>query len=104
MRKFYLSKNSCGYYRVHFIDPVTGKQGIGKSTHTKDWNDAVIMACSWLKNGVPEARSNSRAFENSRSSTVPANLKSFVDNLSENDALKVIELICSKFDFIISEI
>ena len=26
------------------------------------------------------------------------------NNLSENDALKVIELICSKFDFIISEI
>lgn len=58
MRQFYLSKNSCGYYRIHFIDPITGKQGTGKSTHTKDLNDAIMIAYNWLHNGIPEVRSN----------------------------------------------
>ena len=104
MRQFYLSKNSCGYYRIHFIDPITGKQGTGKSTHTKDLNDAVMIAYNWLHNGIPDARSNSRAFMNSQSSSVPANLKSLVDNISENDAMKVIKMICKKFNFILSEV
>lgn len=41
---------------------------------------------------------------NSQSSSVPANLKSLVDNLSENDALMVIKMICKKFNFILSEV
>ncbi len=35
MRQFYLGNNSSGYYRVYFVDPVTGTRGPGKSTHTK---------------------------------------------------------------------
>lgn len=48
MRQFYLSKNSCGYYRVHFVDPVTGVQGHGKSTHSKDRDEATRIAYDWL--------------------------------------------------------
>ncbi len=65
MKQFYLSKNSRGYYRVHFIDPVTGKQKSGKSTHVKNRDEALVIATYWLQNGVPEAQSNSRAFYNS---------------------------------------
>ena len=64
MKKFYLSKNSNGYYRVHFIDPVTGRQGSGKSTHTKDKLEAVMIAGIWLKEGVPIAASHSHHFRN----------------------------------------
>ena len=102
MRQFYLSKNSCGYYRVHFIDPVTGVQGNGKSTHSKDRVEATMIATSWLTNGTPEARGNSRAFHNSEAPTTSAKLISFIDNLSESDALKVVEMISKKFNFDLS--
>lgn len=62
MKKFYLSKNSCGYYRVHFIDPDTGKMKTGKSTHVKDRDEAIMIATYWLQHGKPSSRSNSRAF------------------------------------------
>ena len=64
MKKFYLSKNASGYYRVHFIDPVTGKQGTGKSTHTKDKVEAAMIAALWLKDGAPLAASHSHHFKN----------------------------------------
>ncbi|MCR5764570.1 MAG: tyrosine-type recombinase/integrase [Treponema sp.] len=92
MRQFYLSKNSCGYYRVHFIDPVTGLQGVGKSTHTKDRDEAILIASEWLKEGVPVARSDSRAFvtgncdRKSHLQTKTDNTKkSLLDNLTESD-------------------
>lgn len=98
MRQFYLSKNSCGYYRVHFVDPVTGIQGHGKSTHSKDRDEATRIAYDWLYNGAPDARGNSHAFNNSKTSTTSAKLISFIDNLSETDALKVVEMISKKFN------
>lgn len=64
MKKFYLSKNASGYYRVHFVDPVTGKQGSGKSTHTKDKLEAAMIAGLWLQEGVPLAASHSHYFKN----------------------------------------
>lgn len=62
MKQFYLAKNQHGYYRVDFIDPVTGLQGSGKSTHSKNRDEAMRIAYNWLYNGSPEARSNSRNF------------------------------------------
>lgn len=56
MRRLYLSNNSCGYYRVVFIDPVTGALSTGKSTHCKDKIEAAVVASSWLKDGVPVSR------------------------------------------------
>ena len=102
MRQFYLSKNSCGYYRVHFVDPVTGVQGHGKSTHSKDREEAIKIAYKWVYNGAPEARGNSHAFNNSDTPTTPAKLISFIDNLTESDALKVVEMISKKFNLDLS--
>ncbi len=102
MRQFYLSKNSCGYYRVHFVDPVTGVQGHGKSTHSKDRDEATRIAYDWLYNGAPDARGNSHAFNNSKTSTTSAKLISFIDNLTESDAMKVVEMISKKFNLDLS--
>ena len=54
MRQFYLYRNSSGYYRFYFIDPVTGIRDSGKSTHTKDKVEATMIATSWLQNGAPD--------------------------------------------------
>ena len=55
MRQFYLGRNSSGYYRVYFIDPVTGIRDSGKSTHTKDKVEATMIATSWLQNGSSDS-------------------------------------------------
>ena len=73
MKKFYLSKNANGYYRVHFVDPVTGKQGSGKSTHSKDKVEAAMIATLWLKEGVPIAASHSHHFNNEECKKVQVN-------------------------------
>ena len=100
MRQFYLSKNRHGYYRVHFIDPVTGLQGSGKSTHSKDKVEATLIAGRWLKEGVPAARTGSRAFvEQQENKSGPLNLNDVVSRLSENDARVLMSLISEKFGF-----
>ena len=74
------AKNSSGYYRVFFIDPVTGKQDSGKSTHSKDKVEATMIATSWLQNGVPAIRGNSRQFgNNALSCSTPLNLSKIVE-------------------------
>ncbi len=98
MRQFYLGRNSSGYYRVYFIDPVTGIRDSGKSTHTKDKVEATMIATSWLQNGAPDCRSNSRAFSNP-TSLIPINLKNMVEHLSEDDARIVFSLLTDKFGF-----
>ena len=54
IRQFYLDRNSFGYYRVYFIDPVTGIRDSGKSTHTKYKIEATMIATSWLQNVAPD--------------------------------------------------
>lgn len=85
MRQFYLFKNKSGYFNVVLLDPVSGFKCSTKSTHTKDKVEATMIAASWIQNGQPEARCNSRKF-NSASSSPSLNLKSIVDRLSENEA------------------
>ena len=98
MRPFYLSKNKYGYYRVHFVDPVTGLKSTGKGTHTKDKFEATVLATRWLETGAPEAPSHSRAFNQQvNNKSIPVSIKSFVDNLSEADATTVVELISKKY-------
>lgn len=98
MRQFYLAKNSSGYYRVFFIDPVTGKQDSGKSTHSKDKVEATMIATSWLQNGVPAIRGNSRQFgNNALSCSTPLNLSKIVERLSQNDAQTLVNMISAKF-------
>ena len=97
MRQFYLGRNSSGYYRVYFIDPVTGTRGPGKSTHTKDKVEATLIAGQWLKEGVPSAKSHSRAFASGSSALYSGDIQSFVSHLSEKDALEVFELLSHKF-------
>ena len=74
MRQFYLYKNSSGYYNAVFVDPISGKKGTDKSTHTKDKIQATIIAQKWIESGAPQTRSNSRNFS-ATSTDNPLNLK-----------------------------
>ena len=60
MRPFYIDKNSFGFYRVRFVDEETGLVSFAKSTHTKNYSDALKLATTWLMNGVPAGIITSR--------------------------------------------
>ncbi len=95
MRQFYLSRNRCGYYRVHFVDPVTHVQGVGKSTHTKDRDEAILIAGQWLLGGMPMAMSNSRAFAEGTGPKIPVGggLEKLASSLSDSYTKTLLELL-----------
>ena len=51
MQTFYLSRNQHGYFMVRFSDPVSGKLSKAKSTHTKNRQQATLIADEWCRNG-----------------------------------------------------
>ena len=97
MRSFYLYKNSSGYYNAVFVDPVSGKKGTDKSTHTKDKIQATVIASGWLEHGVPGARGNSRSFT-SEKATSSLNLKDIVERVNQDEAQELINLLSKKFN------
>ena len=97
MRQFYLYKNQSGYYNAVFVDPVSGKKGADKSTHTKDKIQATVIASSWLEHGIPEARGNSRRFTLERASS-GLNLKDICERVNQDEALKLMTMLSQKFN------
>ena len=96
MRQFYLYKNSSGYYNAVFVDPVSGKKGTDKSTHSKDKIQATIIAQKWVESGSPQARSNSRNFS-ATSTTTQLNLKDISERLSQDEAQTLVNMLLQKF-------
>ena len=103
MRSFYLYKNSSGYYNAVFVDPVSGKKGTDKSTHTKDKIQATVIASGWLEHGVPGARGNSRSFT-AEKATSSLNLKDIAERVNQDEAQQLINLLSKKFNLAMPEI
>lgn len=95
MRQFYLVKNHWGYYMAIMIDPITGLKRASKSTHTKDKVEATVIAADWVKNGLPEAKSHSRAFLNP-DSVSPQKVQSIINSLSASDAQLMFSMLSQK--------
>jgi hypothetical protein len=54
MRRFYLYRRS-GVYYAKLITP-SGVSLTGRSTQTKDRDEALLIVAEWLKTGVPTGR------------------------------------------------
>ena len=102
MRQFYLYKNSSGYYNAIFVDPTSGKRGIDKSTHSKDKIEATMIATSWLKEGIPQARPNARKYSASESK-IKLNLKSIAENITQEEAQSLMNILLQKFNLSVPE-
>ncbi|MBR4791724.1 MAG: site-specific integrase [Treponema sp.] len=100
MRQFYLYKNQSGYFNAVLVDPVTGKKGKDKSTHTKDKIQAAVIASGWVEHGVPEARPNSRGYALD-SSAQRLNLKYICERVNETEAMELVNLLCKKYGLLI---
>ena len=97
MRQFYLYPNASGYFNVLFIDPITGKKITDKSTHTKDQVEAAVIATTWLQNGIPEARPNSRSYYTAGTQS-KLNLKTIAETVTEGEAQTLINLLAQRFN------
>ncbi|MBO4532964.1 MAG: site-specific integrase [Treponema sp.] len=97
MRQFYLYPNASGYFNVIFIDPITGKKITDKSTHTKDQVEAAVIATTWLQNGIPEARPNSRSYYTAGTQS-KLNLKTIAETVTEGEAQTLINLLAQRFN------
>lgn len=94
MQVFYLSRNQHGYFRVRFVDPVSGKLGKAKSTHTKNRQKATLIADDWYRNGSPEGRSCERLLSDMNAGV---DLVSVVERLSVSEAVKLAKLLIERF-------
>lgn len=104
MKSFYLSKNQDGYYRVYFVDPVTGARSVGKSTHTKDRDEAILIAGQWRKDGAPSVRSGSRAFLSGASETCRVDIQTYISTLSDSELRLALSLISQKLNVVASSV
>jgi integrase len=52
MREFYLKKRK-GFYLAEFLNPETGEVVCYRSTMTKNRDEALMLASTWLRDGIP---------------------------------------------------
>ena len=94
MRPFYLSTNRCGYYVVAFSNKETGTRTVYKSTHTKDYNEAMRIAMKWYTVGAPEK--NSRLVD---SATSDFDFNNLLQRLTSSEARTLYDMLGTKFGF-----
>ena len=94
MRPFYLSTNRCGYYVVAFSNKETGTRTVYKSTHTKDYNEAMRIAMKWYTVGAPEK--NTRLVD---SETSDFDFNNLLQRLTSTEARTLYDMLATKFGF-----
>ena len=97
MRPYYLTTNSYGYYLVSFSNKETGKRTPYKSTHTKDYSEAITIAMKWYTEGVPSE--NVIQAKRKKESECKININNLLGRLSEIEAKTLYEMIGAKFGF-----
>jgi len=93
MQPFYLSKGKQGYYRVYFVNQITGTVLTAKSTHSKNKVEAAVIASDWLKNGIPGGYTNTRKMDSG------LNISKIASLLSRDEAAELIKILNTKFSF-----
>ena len=97
MRPYYLTTNNYGYYIVSFVNQETGKKTTYKSTHTKDYNQAITTVMKWYTEGVPSE--NVIQAKRKKESECKININNLLGRLSEIEAKTLYEMIGAKFGF-----
>jgi len=112
LRPFYLDKQKNGYFRVRFVDSVTGLRGTGKSTHKKTYNEALAVVLDWMKEGIPDMRINWHMPENATLITTVGNKTAYdttvhlLKNASftDNEKSKLSDMLHKLLDITVSPV
>lgn len=97
MRPYYLTTNSYGYYLVSFTNKETGLRTPYKSTHTKDYSEAITIAMKWFTEGVPSE--NVIRAKRQKESECKINIDNLLTRLSEVEAKTLYEKLAAQFGF-----
>ena len=97
MRPYYLTTNSYGYYLVSFTNKETGLRTPYKSTHTKDYSEAITIAMKWFTEGVPSE--NVIRAKRQKESECKINIDNLLTRLSEIEAKTLYEKLAAQFGF-----
>ena len=97
MRPFYLYVNKFGYYLVAFTNKETGIRTPYKSTHSKDYSEAMTIAMKWYNEGVPSE--NVIRANRVKASDCKINIDNLLTRLTEIEAKTLYEKLGAKFGF-----
>ena len=97
MRPFYIIKNKYGFYSVAFTNSKTGQKTSYKSTHTTDYNQALMTAALWLQNGQPSVQARQAVKANYSNQTSGINIKNLLERLTETEAMTLYVELSKKF-------
>ena len=97
MRPYYLTTNKFGYYLVSFTNKESGKRTSYKSTHTKDYGEAVSIAMQWYTGGTP-AENVIRA-KRQKASECKLNIENLLSRITEIEARTLYDRIAMQFGF-----
>ena len=97
MRPYYLSVNKYGYYLVSFTNKETGRRTNYKSTHTKDYAEAIATVMQWYSGGVPSE--NIITAQRKKATECKIDIDNLVARISEIEAKTLYEKLGQKFRF-----
>ena len=93
MRPYYLRLNANGYYVVSFTNKETGTRTNYKSTHTKNYDEALQLAMTWYTNGAPAKQKRKPDYDSA------FDFENLLNRLTFDEAQTLYEKLCSKFRF-----
>ncbi len=97
MRPFYIIKNKHGFYSVAFVNSKTGQKTSYKSTHTTDYNQALMTATLWLQNGVPSVQARQAVKTNYSNPTSGINIKNLLERLTDSEGMALYAELSKKY-------
>lgn len=97
MRPYYLTTNKYGYYLVSFTNKESGKRTPYKSTHTKDYGEAVSIAMQWYTDGAPSE--NVIRANRQKASECKINIDNLLLRMTEIEAKTLYDRIALQFGF-----
>ena len=97
MRPYYLTTNKYGYYLVSFTNKESGKRTPYKSTHTKDYGEAVSIAMQWYTDGTPSE--NVIRANRQKASECKINIDNLLLRMTEIEARTLYDRIALQFGF-----
>ena len=97
MRPYYLTTNKYGYYLVSFTNRESGKRTPYKSTHTKDYGEAVSIAMQWFTGGAPSE--NVIRANRQKASDCKLNIDNLMLRMTEIEARTLYDRIALQFGF-----
>ena len=93
MRPYYLRLNANGYYVVSFTNKETGKRTNYKSTHSKNYDEALQLAMTWYTSGAPAKQKRKPDYDSA------FDFENLLNRLTFDEAKTLYEKLCSKFRF-----